>query len=298
MNLQHLRYMAEVEKAGSVTGAAANLFMGQPNLSKAIKEVENEIGITVFNRSARGVFPTPKGAEFLRCARAVLEQFDKIEAMYRPAADGLPRLGICAPPGGYINAALGMLMNRENICAELIVSGNAEAADRVSEGVCSLGVLRFPCAEEDYYSALLGDKGLTGKKLREFEHSILVRGSAASEESVISAEQLEDSVMIVRRGSCGEDMLPRCRKRLLIGSEADGCEMAAFAENSFIIDPDTLSKRRFSVYGLVRKKLADAEKYMDMLIFQSLYKFSEYEKELARLLYAEANKADAAEKEV
>ena len=74
MNLQHLKYMVEVERVGSITKAAANLFMGQPNLSKAIKEVENEIGITVFKRSAKGVFPTEKGAEFLEYAKTILVQ--------------------------------------------------------------------------------------------------------------------------------------------------------------------------------------------------------------------------------
>ena len=83
MNLQHLKNITEVERAGSVTKAAANLFMGQPNLSKSIKEVENEIGITVFRRSAKGVYPTPEGARFLTRARAVLEEMDKLEALYK-----------------------------------------------------------------------------------------------------------------------------------------------------------------------------------------------------------------------
>ena len=48
MNLLHLKYAVEIEKTGSITKAANNLFMGQPNLSKAIKELENEIGITIF----------------------------------------------------------------------------------------------------------------------------------------------------------------------------------------------------------------------------------------------------------
>ena len=44
MNILHLRYALEVEKTGSITHAADNLYVGQPNLSKAIKELENTIG--------------------------------------------------------------------------------------------------------------------------------------------------------------------------------------------------------------------------------------------------------------
>ena len=69
MNLLHLKYAVEIEKTGSITKAANNLFMGQPNLSKAIKELENEIGITIFRRTTKGVAPTEKGGEFLGYAK-------------------------------------------------------------------------------------------------------------------------------------------------------------------------------------------------------------------------------------
>ena len=52
MNFSHLKYIVEVENTGSITKAAANLFMGQPNLSKAIKELESEIA-----SQPRKVFP-------------------------------------------------------------------------------------------------------------------------------------------------------------------------------------------------------------------------------------------------
>ena len=51
LNLQQLRYVAEVERVGSISRAAKNLYMGQPNLSKAIKELESEIRVTIFKRS-------------------------------------------------------------------------------------------------------------------------------------------------------------------------------------------------------------------------------------------------------
>ena len=65
LNLQQLRYVAEVERVGSISRAAKNLYMGQPNLSKAIKELESEIRVTIFKRTARGVEPTPMGEQFL-----------------------------------------------------------------------------------------------------------------------------------------------------------------------------------------------------------------------------------------
>ena len=62
MNLLDLKYAVEIEKTGSITKAANNLFMGQPNLSKAIKELENEIGITIFRRTTKGVLLRKRAA--------------------------------------------------------------------------------------------------------------------------------------------------------------------------------------------------------------------------------------------
>ena len=55
MNVVHLKYAVEVEKTGSISQAAENLFMAQPNLSKAIKELENNLGITIFKRTSKAV---------------------------------------------------------------------------------------------------------------------------------------------------------------------------------------------------------------------------------------------------
>ena len=69
MNLNVLRYIIEVERSRSITGAAKQLFISQPNLSRDIRELEEEIGFTVFTRSSRGVIPTEKGREFLVLAK-------------------------------------------------------------------------------------------------------------------------------------------------------------------------------------------------------------------------------------
>ena len=83
MNITHLRYAVEVEKAKSINKAAENLYMGQPNLSRAIRELEEELGITIFNRSSRGMTITPEGEEFLSYAHRILEQVSEVEAIYK-----------------------------------------------------------------------------------------------------------------------------------------------------------------------------------------------------------------------
>ena len=82
MTLQQLRYLIAIAEYGSINAAAQNLYASQSNLSTAIKELERELGITVFTRSNRGVTLTNDGTELLGYARQVIEQADMLEARY------------------------------------------------------------------------------------------------------------------------------------------------------------------------------------------------------------------------
>ena len=82
MTLQQLKYMITVAEKGSITEAAKELFISQPSLSGAIKEVENEAKITIFNRCRSGVALTTDGMEFLGYARQVVQQMELLESRY------------------------------------------------------------------------------------------------------------------------------------------------------------------------------------------------------------------------
>ena len=81
MNLQQLKYAVEIARVGSISKAAKNLYMGQPNLSKSIKELEAELGQTLFSRTARGVQPTRAGEDFLGYARSILSQVESLSQL-------------------------------------------------------------------------------------------------------------------------------------------------------------------------------------------------------------------------
>ncbi|MCB2293058.1 LysR family transcriptional regulator [Clostridium algoriphilum] len=82
MTLQQLKYAIEIAKCGSINIAAKKLFITQPSLSKAIKELELELNKTIFERTNRGVSVTVDGAEFLGYARQVIEQTELLEKRY------------------------------------------------------------------------------------------------------------------------------------------------------------------------------------------------------------------------
>jgi len=82
MTLQQLRYIVTIVNCGSISDAAKQLFITQPSLSNAVKELEKEMGISIFNRSSKGIALSSQGMEFLSYARQVLEQAELLEQHY------------------------------------------------------------------------------------------------------------------------------------------------------------------------------------------------------------------------
>ncbi len=82
MTLQQLKYAIQIANCGSINIAAKNLFITQPSLSSAIRELEAELGITIFERTNRGVSVTASGSEFLGYARQIIEQTELLEKRY------------------------------------------------------------------------------------------------------------------------------------------------------------------------------------------------------------------------
>jgi len=82
MTLQQLKYVIEVANRGSINEAAKRLFISQPSLSNAIRELEEELRITIFDRSNKGISLSREGVEFLSYARQVVEQAELLESRY------------------------------------------------------------------------------------------------------------------------------------------------------------------------------------------------------------------------
>lgn len=86
MTLQQLRYVTTVADTGTISRAAQQFYISQPSLTNAIRELEQEVGLTIFHRTNRGVALTPEGEEFLGYARQVLAQIELIEEKYLGSA--------------------------------------------------------------------------------------------------------------------------------------------------------------------------------------------------------------------
>ena len=105
MNILHMKYAVEVARLGSLNKAAETLMIAQPNISRSIKELEADLGITIFQRSAKGMMLTPDGEEFIDYARDILYRIDKMEQSYRDGSHKKAKFSISVPRACYISAA-------------------------------------------------------------------------------------------------------------------------------------------------------------------------------------------------
>ncbi|WP_248959166.1 LysR family transcriptional regulator [Sphaerisporangium perillae] len=98
MNLQQLRYVVATAEHRTMTDAARSLYIAQPALSRAIRDLERELGMTLFARSGRGVVVTAQGRRVVKLAKEALDAVHEIEALATHTHSGTSELRIATPP--------------------------------------------------------------------------------------------------------------------------------------------------------------------------------------------------------
>lgn len=289
MNLTHLRYMVEVERHGSITKAAAALYMGQPNLSKAIKEMELEIGIPIFKRSAKGVVPTEKGQEFLQYAKAIIVQMDKMEELYKKTDDPRVDFQLMLPRASYITYAFTEFMNRlpetELMDVKFKETNSLEAINAVIECECSLAIIRYELGQEDFFISLLGEKNLRCQELWTYDCMVLMsEKSPFARARSVSESDLADYIEVLH----GDNAVPNVsaalqkknsrmrshKKHIYVFERGSQFDILGSVPDTFMYVspmPEDVLKR----CGLVQKPFSGTKRTCrDALIYQSSYRFS------------------------
>lgn len=161
MNITHLRYAAEVGRTGSISQAAENLGVGQPNLSKALKELEAKLGVALFTRTSRGAVPTPQGQALLQQANALLSQLDELESLFASPQEH-PTLTVAATPSPLLAPALAETAVRLGIEAGIAMTAadKDEVLRAVAEGADG-GLVRCTVQEAAAITARAQGLGLT-----------------------------------------------------------------------------------------------------------------------------------------
>ena len=154
MNILHIKYAVEVAKAGSINKASEVLLIAQPNLSRAIKDLEYDLGITIFDRSAKGVALTPEGEEFIGYANKILSQIDDVEKMYQSGMAVKQKFSISVPRASYISDAFARFSNSiDSHSAEILYNetNSSEAIKNILNADYKLGIIRYAVNFDKYF---------------------------------------------------------------------------------------------------------------------------------------------------
>lgn len=81
MTIRHLKIFIAVAETGKMSAAAINIFISQPTVSQAIKELEKQYGILLFERISKKLYITEAGGNLLTYAKIAVKQFDEFESM-------------------------------------------------------------------------------------------------------------------------------------------------------------------------------------------------------------------------
>lgn len=145
MDFNQLRYIVEIVETGSISKAASNLFISQPNLSNQITSLENEIGKNIFYRNNRGVTLTSYGVEVYHHAKSLVKQFEIIEGKLLTKSNG-NKIKIASFGSEVINFQFYEVCrryNNENYEFELYESGVEESIEKVIKRDCDIGIIIY-----------------------------------------------------------------------------------------------------------------------------------------------------------
>lgn len=302
MNLLHLKYAVEVAKTKSINQAAKNLYMNQPNLSRAIKELEDSLGIIIFRRTSKGITITPQGDEFLVYARNILNQVDEIEAMYKSDKQAKQRFSISVPRATYISAAFSEFVKKIDQKKPLEFfykeTNSIRAIRNILQADYRLGIIRYQQIFESQYEATFNEKGLASELINEFNYCILMsKNNPLSLKSELEYADLEQCVEIAHGDPYvpslptsevkKEEFLDTIDKRIYIFERGSQIDLLQKVPNTFMW-ASPIPREYLDRYNLVQIPCkSDQRVYRDILIYRKGYQLTD----LDHLFLSEVRKA-------
>ncbi len=195
MTLQQLRYVVEVAQCGSISRAAQNLFVTQPSLSKAIADLEEEMGITIFYRTNRGVGLTEEGTKFLSYARQVTEQANLLEQKYKYGTPAKRVFAVSSQHYAFVVNAFVELVKeygKDKYEFSLRESRTADILEDVRTGRSDLGVLYLSRFNHDVLQRIIKNADLKFTPIFTVKpHVFVSRDNPLSGQNQVTLEELK-----------------------------------------------------------------------------------------------------------
>jgi DNA-binding transcriptional LysR family regulator len=195
MTLQQLKYVVNVADKGTISEAAKTLFIAQPSLTNAIKELENEMQITLFNRTNKGIVVSAEGDEFLSYARQVLEQASLLEEKFLNVKKQRPRFSVSTQHYSFaVNAFVDVIREFDGNHYDFTLreTQTYEIIEDVSRLKSEIGILYTSSKNQEVLMKLMKQKGLNFEPLFIAKPHVFIRSKhPLANKKVIGLEDLE-----------------------------------------------------------------------------------------------------------
>lgn len=298
MNIMHMKYAYEVARSGSLSRASEKLFVAVPNLSRSIKELETDLGITIFDRTVKGMRLTAQGEEFMGYAKRILSQIDEMEQLYRGTLAQKQHFSISVPRSSYIaEAFVEFSKTLSDNDAELFYkeTNSQRTIKNILENDYKLGILRYAESYDKYFKTLLEEKDLHYELVTEFvyrlvmssEHPLAHAGQITFDdlEPFIEVAHADPYVPSLPLSKVVKDELPdNVRRRIFVYERASQFELLSRNTQTFMwVSP--IPQNLLDRYHLVEKACVDnTRRYRDVLIYRNSHRLTEMDRQFITAL--------------
>ena len=196
MTIQQLNYAVTISDMGSFNKASEVLYIAQPSLTTSIQELEKELGITIFNRSGRGVTLTNDGMEFIQYARQVVGQYEQLAEKYGKGGTLKKKFGISTQHYSFaVKSFVEMVKQFDTGEYEFAVREvkTREVIDDVASGYSEIGVLYLSDFNRSAIEKLLRSNGLEFHRLIDCCAYVYIwKGHPLAKNKTITFEELAE----------------------------------------------------------------------------------------------------------
>lgn len=298
MNLLHMKYAVEVARLGSLGKASETLLIATPNISRSIKELECDLGITIFERTTKGMELTPEGEEFINFAKRIIDQIEQVEGFYKKGTAKKQEFSISVPRACYISEAFAEFSKSlTGDPAEIFYkeTNSQRTIRNMLEHDYKLGIIRYAENYDRYFKSMLEEKGFQYELVTEFTYSLLMSAdNPLAQKENVSFDDLKDYIEIAHADPyvpsmplskvVKEELSDNINRRIYIFERASQFDLLSMNPETFMwvsTAPQSLLER----YNLVQKKCDVNKKvYKDVLIYKKGYKLTKLDRQFITAL--------------
>lgn len=293
MNLMHLKYAVEIAETNSMTKAAERLYTAQPNLSRAIRELETTLGIQIFRRTPKGIYPTAQGEIFLARARKILAQVDEVEDMFRDGKKKENQFSISVPRASYIAEAFIEFVHKlpkDDAIEIYYKETNAmRAISNILNADYRMGILRYQIVYDRNFKDMLDEKELMSELICEFVPVIVMsERSPLAQKDEITPDDLVNYIELSHPDPYVPSLSPAAarknevvgevNRRVFIFERGSQMDLLSTQPETFMWG-SPMPERLLKLHGLVMRECPKVtRRYRDVLIRKRDYKLTELDK--------------------